>query len=81
VQEEDRMNADRRDTLRATGNIEFVEAQLGHVQFTTTSEYAHVTNSNPRAGMTQAQEAAKQAASRAGPQAFPQGSPKLKIVE
>ena len=80
MQEEDRMNADRRDTLRATGNIEFVEAQLGHVQFTTTSEYAHVTNSNPR-GDDEAQEPARQAASRAGPQAFPQGSPKLKIVE
>src|ERR1700722_14739142 len=49
VQEEDQMNADLRDTLRATGNLELVQPELGHVQFATTSEYAHVTNSNPRA--------------------------------
>jgi integrase len=64
-------------TLRATGNLKLVQAQLGHAQITTTSKYAHVTNSDLRAGMTQTQEAARQVARHADPQ----GSPKLKIVE
>jgi site-specific recombinase XerC len=67
--------------LRATGNLKLVQAQLGHAQIATTSKYAHVTNSDLRAGTTRAQEAARQAASRADPQGFPQGSPKLKIVD
>ena len=54
-------------TLRATGNLKLAQSQLGHAQITTTSKYAHVTDSDLRAGMTQAQEAARQAASRANP--------------
>jgi hypothetical protein len=37
VQEADEVNADLRDIVRATGNLELVQAQLGLVQFTTTS--------------------------------------------
>lgn len=68
-------------TLRATGNLKLVQAQLGHKLITTTAKYAHVMQDDLRDGMAQAHEAARQAASRADPQGFPQGSPKLKIVE
>jgi integrase len=68
-------------TLRVTGNLKLVQVQLGHAQITTTSKYAHVTNSDLRAGMTLAHEAARRAAIQADPQGFPQGSSKLKTAE
>ena len=63
------MNADLRDILRATGNLELVRAQLGLVQFTTTSDTCASPTAICARGMTR----------RRKPQGRPHAKPVRKL--